>query len=47
MEGRTAESIWGLEREAFIHPYAKIPKFHKPFEVHTNISDFIIGGVFM
>jgi len=34
------------EKLSFI-PYAKIPKFHKPFEVHTNISDFTIGGVFM
>ena len=25
----------------------KFPEFKKPFEVHTNVSDFTIGGVLM
>ena len=28
-------------------PMLKFPEFKKPFEVHTNVSDFAVGGVLM
>jgi hypothetical protein len=28
-------------------PVLKFAKFDKPFEVHTGVSDFCIGGVLM
>jgi hypothetical protein len=47
MEGATIENIWGVKRETFIALVLRFLTFTKPFEVHTNVSDFAIYGVFM
>ena len=36
-----------LKRRLTFAPFLKFPKFKKPFEVHTDASDFAIGGVLM
>ena len=36
-----------LKRRLTSAPVLKFPKFKKPFEVHSDASDFAIGGVLM
>jgi len=36
-----------LKRAVTEEPVLVIPEFSKPYEVHTNASDFAIGGVLM
>jgi len=36
-----------LKRRMFTTPILKLPDFGRPFEVHTDASDFSIGGVLM
>ena len=36
-----------LKRRLTSAPMLKFPEFKKPFEVHTDASDFAIGGVLM
>jgi hypothetical protein len=47
MEGGTTKGIWRLEEYFIVCPCVKIFGLTKPFEVHTNVSDFAISGVFM
>ena len=39
--------FWELKRRLTSAHVLKFPEFEKPFEVHTNASDFAIGGVLM
>ena len=36
-----------LKNKLSLLPMLKFPKFDKPFEMHTDASDFVIGGVLM
>lgn len=40
-------AIEGLKKVIFEEPILVLPDHIKPFEVHTNASDFAIGGVLM
>ena len=40
-------AFWELKRRLTSAPVLKFPEFKKPFEVHTDASDFAIGGVLM
>ncbi len=47
MEGRIIEKIWGLEKILSYVLMIIILDFTKPFEVHIDANDFVIGEVFM
>jgi hypothetical protein len=47
MEGRIIEKIWGLEKILSSVLMIIILDFIKPFEVHIDANDFVIGEVFM
>ncbi len=47
MERGTTKGIWGFERKNFMYFVLKFLDFTKPFEVHTNASDFAIRAIFM
>lgn len=36
-----------MKKRMVTTPILKLPKFKRPFEVHTDASDFAIGGVVM
>ena len=41
------EAFDELKRRIVTTPKVKLPDFERPFEVHTDASDFTIGGVLM
>jgi hypothetical protein len=47
MERGAIEGIEYLKEKISFAPMLKFPNFTKPFEVHTNVDDFIIRGVHM
>ena len=42
---RCQEAFEGLKVTVSLEPILKLPDFMKPFEVHTNASDKVVGGV--
>jgi hypothetical protein len=47
MEGGVAKAFQDLKDKISSIPILKFPNFTTPFEVHANMNDFTIGGVFM
>jgi hypothetical protein len=47
MEGGVTKTFQDLKDKISSVPVLKFPNFTTPFEVHNNMNDFAIGGVFM
>ena len=43
--GRVSKSFEDLKRAVIDDPVLQLPDYTKPFEVHTDASDYAIGGV--
>jgi hypothetical protein len=47
VEGRTTKCFRPINREVAINIGTIIPNFVKPFKMHTDANDFVIGGIVM